>query len=187
MACAVFAVSRAGAQGVDVSSTSRLESVMNVIRARDPKAGHELAARFDVETEPVIRAWIVRGAAVIKAPQGPALFERGLADSSPQVRLAAAEAMAQARGAAAAADLTAALAGEPNAGVRSAIAFWLGTMPTPAAEKGLRQALLGDANANVRAQAARSLKRTGGSAARRDLKRGRSDADARVRAIADEP
>ncbi|MDE2510367.1 MAG: HEAT repeat domain-containing protein [Elusimicrobia bacterium] len=188
MAFAAFAFApAAAAQGVDVSSGTRLESVMASIRARDPKAGPDLAARFDAEPEPGIRAWIVRGAAVVKAPQGPALFKKALGDPSALVRLAAAEAMAQTQGAAAAGDLAAALASEANAGVRHTIAFWLGTMKVPAAEAALSAALSGDADANVRAEAARSLKRTGGRAARRDLKRGKNDADARVRAIADEP
>ncbi len=187
MACAAFvSVARAGAQGVDVSSGTRLEAVMASIRARDPRAGADLAARFDAEPEPGIRAWIVRGAAVIKAPQGPALFKKALGDPSALVRLAAVEAMAQAQGAAAAGDLASALTGETSAGVRNTIVFWLGTMKVPAAEAALSGALTGDADANVRVQAARSLKLTGGSAARRDLKQGKKDADARVRAIADE-
>lgn len=188
MACALIALSgAAAAQGVDVSSGTRLESVMASIRARDQKAGADFAARFDAEPEPGIRAWIVRGEGVLKAPQGPALFKKALGDSSALVRLAAAEAMAQVQGAAAAGDLAAALASEANAGVRHAIVFWLGTMKVPAAEAALSGALSGDADANVRVEAARALKRHGTRGARRALKAAKGDRDERVRGVADEP
>ncbi|MDE2141054.1 MAG: HEAT repeat domain-containing protein [Elusimicrobia bacterium] len=177
----------AAGQGVDVSSTTRLDGVMASIRARDPKAGADLAARFAGEAEPGIRAWIVRGEAVLKAPQGPTLFKRALADASPLVRAAAVEALAQSQGAAVAPDLAVALTSETNAGVRLTIAFWLGTMTTPASSSALGRALAGDADANVRVQAARSLKQHGTREARRALKAAKDDQDERVRGVVNEP
>lgn len=188
MACALFAgIGSLAAQGVDVSSGTRLESVMASIRARDPLAGPDLSARFDTEPQAGIRAWIVRGLVVLKAPQGPSLFKAALRDSSPLVRQAAVEALAQTQGVAAVPDLAAALAAESNAGVRNSIVFWLGSFKTTASATALQGALSGDADANVRVQAARSLKRQGTSGAKKHLKGGKSDRDARVRAIANEP
>ncbi|MDE2141255.1 MAG: HEAT repeat domain-containing protein [Elusimicrobia bacterium] len=188
LACALVAgAGGAAAQGVDVSSTTRLDGVMASIRARDPKAGADLAARFDAEPAAGIRAWIVRGEAALKAPQGPALFKKALADASPLVRAAAAEALAQSQGAVAVPDLAAALAAEANAGVRLTITFWLGTMKTPASSSALGRALVGDADANVRVQAARSLKQHGTREARRALKAAKGDQDERVRGVVNEP
>ena len=180
-------ITRANAQGVDVSSTTRLESVMASIRARDPKAAHGLAAQYDSEAQPGIRAWLVRGAARLDAPRGALLARKALSDASPVVRMATAEALAGADGAKAVPDLTAALAGEKNAGVRHNIVFWLGQIKTPASRAALQQALAADADPNVRIQAARSLQRHGSAAARKSVKDAKNDRDARVRAIADEP
>ena len=188
MACALFAFApAAAAQGVDVSSTTRLEGVLASIRARDPKAAPGLIVQFAVEPEPGIRAWILRAVAALKAPQGPALFQTGLRDGSPLVRMAAVEVLAGAQGAAAVPDLAAALAGEANAGVRNTIVFWLGTIKTPASTAALRQALSADADPNVRVEAARSLKQQGTGSARQALRAARGDSDARVRGIVDEP
>jgi HEAT repeat protein len=188
MACALLAsITRAGAQGVDVSSTTRLESVMASIRARDPRAVPGLAAAFGAETEGSIRAWIVRGAAALGAPQGPALFQTALQDPSPLVRMAAVEALAKTQGAKAVPDLAAALAAETNAGVRHAIVAGLGSIRTAASAAALRQALTGDNDPNVRIQAARSLRRHGSAAAKQAVRDAKNDRDARVRAIANEP
>ena len=187
MACASLAVTRAGAQGVDVSSTTRLESVMTSIRARDLGAVPDLTSRFAAEPEADIRAWIVRGVAFLGAPQGPALFRTALRDSSPVVRMAAAQALAQTQGAKAAAELAAALTGESSGGVRHAIVESLGSIKTAASAAALRAALAGDADPNVRIQAARSLQRQGTAAAKRAVKAAKNDPDARVRAIANEP
>jgi hypothetical protein len=187
MACAAFAGPRAAAaQDVDVSSATRLESVMASIRARDPKAAPGLAAGFASEPQAGIRAWILRGVAALAAPQGPALFQAGLQDPSPLVRLAAAEALAKTGGAAAVADLSAALAGEKNPGVRHTIVAELGSIKTAASAAALQQALSSDPDAVVRIEAARSLRRHGG-AAKRSVKNAKNDGDARVRAIANEP
>ena len=188
MACAAFAfVPRAGAQSVDVSSTTRLESVMASIRARDPKAASGLAVRFDAETQPGIRAWLVRGVAALDSPHGAALARKALQDASPLVRMAAAEALAGVDGAKAVADLSAALAGEKNAGVRNNIVFWLGSIKSPASAAALQAALAGDSDSNVRVQAARALQRHGTRSARQAVKNAKNDSDARVRAIANEP
>ena len=188
MACAVVVgVLSAAAQDVDVSSGTRLESVMALIRARDAKAGPELAARFDAEPQPGIRAWIVRGEGVLKAAEGPALFKKALGDTSAIVRLAAVDALAQTVGPSSVADLNAAMAVETSAGVRHTIASWLGTFKTAASRTALQQALTGDKDPNVRVQAARSLKQHGTGAARQALKAAKNDPDGRVRGIANEP
>jgi hypothetical protein len=187
MACALFAVTRACAQGVDVSSTTRLESVMTSIRARDPKAASGLAAQFDSEIQPGIRAWIVRGAAILSARRGATLARKALQDASPLVRMAASEALANADGVKAVPDLTAALAAEKNAGLRDNIVFWLGSINSPAAVAALQSALAGDSDPNVRVQAARALQRQATGPARRAVKNAKKDPDSRVRAIANEP
>jgi len=187
MAFAAFAITRADAQGVDVSSGTRLESVMASIRARDPKAAPALAAQFGSETQPGIRAWLVRGVAGLDAAGGAVLARKALSDASPLVRMAAAEALAKADGAKAVPDLAAALAGEKNAGVRHNIVSWLGEIKTAASRAALQQALAGDSDPNVRVQAARSLQRHGSSVARSAVKNAKNDPDPRVRAIANEP
>lgn len=187
MAFAAFSITRASAQDdVDVSSGTRLESVMAAVRARDAKAAPALAARFAGETNAAVRAAIVRGVAVLSPAGGAALAKTALSDPQPAVRLAGAESLARAQDAAAVPDLAAALAGETNAGVRHTIAFWLGSFKTPAARAALAQALGSDPDPNVRVQAALSLQRHGTSAARAALKAGRSDSDERVRRIAGE-
>ena len=188
MACALFAFAPvAAAQGVDVSSTTRLEGVLASIRARDPKAAPGLIAQFAVETEPGIRAWIVRGTAGLDVPTGAVLARKALSDASALVRMAAAEALVKADGPDAVADLAAALAGETNAGVRHNIVSWLGSIKTGAARAALQQALAGDSDPNVRIQAARSLQRLGSAAAKKAVKAAKNDPDPRVRAIANEP
>ena len=166
MACAAFAAGPAAAQSVaassttqvDTSSTTRLESVMAVIRARDPLAGPGLAARFDAESQPAIRAWIVRGVAALGAPRGERFFRRALRDPSALVRLAAVEASAKSAGAQAVPELSAALAAETNAGVRHGIMAALGAIDTPESAAALQSAQTGDRDANVRAQAAQGLR-----------------------------
>jgi HEAT repeat protein len=187
MACALLScVGRAAAQSVAASSGTRLEAVMASIRARDPQAVPALTAQFAGEPQPSIRAWIVRGVAALGAPQGPALFQSALQDSSPLVRMAAVEALAKSSGAGAVPDLTALLAAENNAGVRHAAAAALGSIKTPASAAALQQALGEDADPNVRIQAARSLRRHG-AAGKRAAKGARNDQDPRVRAVANEP
>jgi hypothetical protein len=188
MACALTVCAGAAeAQGVAVSSTTRLETVMTAIRTHDRKAARGMSAQFDAEAVPGIRAWLVRGAAGLDAPRGAALARKALKDPSPLVRLAAVEALAQTDGAKAVPDLTAALAGEKSQGVRHGVVFWLGQLKTPAAETALESALAGDADPNVRIQAARSLKHHGTPAARQAVKNAKNDRDPRVRAIANEP
>lgn len=188
MACALFVgAGAAAAQDVDVSSTTRLDSVMASIRARDPKAVPDLAARFAAEPVASIRAWIVRGVASLGGSPDPSFFRLALQDSSAMVRMTAAQALAQTQGASAVADLSAALAGEINAGVRHAIVAELGAIKTPASVAALQQALAGDADPNVRIQAARSLKQHGTRAARHALKAAKDDKDERVRGAADGP
>jgi HEAT repeat protein len=172
---------------VAVSSSTRLEAVMVSIRARDPRAGAGLAAQFAAEPQAGIRAWIVRGVAQLKAPEAPALCRTALQDRSALVRLAAVEALADASGPDAVADLAAVLEGETNAGVRHAAVERLGAIATPASEAVLAQALNGDEDANVRVQAARSLQRHGSASARRALRAAAgADADAGVRRAAGE-
>lgn len=188
MACVLFVgVGAAVAQSVDVSSTTRLDSVMTSMRARDPKAVPDLAARFAVEPVASIRAWIVRAVSRLDAKGGLALLESGLQDRNPEVRIAAAEALGKLGGAEAAADLAAALGAETNSGVRAGIAFWLGTFKDAASALALGQALAADPDPNVRVQAAQSLKRYGTRAARQALKAAKGDKDERVRGAADEP
>lgn len=187
LACALFAgAGAAAAQGVDVSSATRLDSVMASIRARDPKAVPDLAARFAAEPVASIRAWIVRAAGRLDAKGGLALFESGLQDQSPEVRIAAAEALGKLGGPRAAADLAAALGAETNSGVRASIAFWLGTFKDAASAAALGQALAADPDPNVRVQAAQSLKQHGTRAARQALKAAKGDKDERVRGLTHE-
>ncbi|HXT01857.1 MAG TPA: HEAT repeat domain-containing protein [Elusimicrobiota bacterium] len=188
MACALLAFAPAvAAQDVDTSSTTRLNSVMTIIRARDPRGAADLATSYAAEPRSEIRAWLVRGAAALDPVAGAALAKTALSDPQPVVRLAAAGALAQARGAASVPDLIAALAGESNGGVRSEIVFRLGSFKIAAARAALAQALAGDPDPNVRAQAARSLQRHGTPAARSALKSAKGDIDPRVRSIANEP
>ena len=172
---------------VSASSATRLESVMAIMRARDPKAAPRLAARFDGETQPAIRAWLVRGAAALDARRGAVLARKALQDANPMVRLAAAEALAKADGVKAVADLSTALAGEKNPGVRHGIVARLGAIKSPAAVAALQSALSGDPDPSVRLQAARSLQRQGTAPALQAVKNAAKDADPRVRAIANGP
>ena len=189
LACASIPMrARAAAfPAVDASSSTRLEAVMASIRARDPQGAPALASRFAGETEPSIRAWILRGTAALDAARGAALARTGLQDPSPLVRMAAVEALAAASGADAVADLSALLdGGEANPGVRHAAVSALGSIKTPASAAALQKALGEDADANVRVQAARSLRRHG-AAGKRAARGARNDQDGRVRAIANEP
>jgi len=187
LACVLFVgVGAAVAQSVDVSSTTRLNSVMAFMRARDPKAVPDLAARFAVEPVASIRAWIVRAVSRLDAKGGLALLESGLQDQNPEVRIAAAEALGKLGGAEAAADLAATLGTEISPGVRASIAFWLGTFKDAVSAAALGQVLASDPDSNVRVQAARSLKQQGTRAARQALKAVKDDRDERVRGIADE-
>lgn len=184
MACALFGgAGAAAAQGADASAAARLDNVLAAVRARDPKAAPDLAARFVVEPVGSIRAWIVRGVSRLDAKGGLPLFESGLQDRDPEVRIAAAEALGKLGGAKAAADLAAALDAEAGAGVRATIAFWLGTFKDAASAAALGRALAADPDPNVRVQAAHSLKRVGTSRAGSELEKGSKDPDERVRRV----
>lgn len=189
--CVACALSiRAHAQDSAPAATDpavRIEAVQAALRAKDASAAPDFAASYAGEAVPSVRAALVRGVAALDPVRGGVLARAALTDPQPIVRLAAAESLAQSQGAASVPDLVGALAEETNAGVRHTIVFWLGSFKTAVARAALAQALAEDKDPNVRLQAARSLQRHGTTAARNALNAAKTDADKRVRAIANEP
>ena len=169
---------------VAASSADRMDAVMDAIRSKETSQTAWLINDFNSESEPGIRAWMIRGVADLSPQKGLSLFEQGLKDPSAWVRLAAADALGRMGGAQAVSDLSAALASEKNPGVRQSAAFWLGRIGGAAATQALGQRLQFDSNPNVRLEAARALSRVKGARAAQELRKGRNDADERVRRVA---
>jgi HEAT repeat protein len=184
---AFFCASPVFSQALSTSAVQqRIEAIQASIRSRDLSATGRLIAAFDAEPAPSVRAWIVNALSALDPAQGLALFEKSLSDPEAEVRGAGVRALGALGGPRAAADLTAALAVEKAAGVRHALAFWLGTFKGDSSVEALDKALGADPNPNVRVQAASSLKWIGTEKARKRLKKAESDPDERVRRISHE-
>ncbi|HVC09387.1 MAG TPA: HEAT repeat domain-containing protein [Elusimicrobiota bacterium] len=166
------------------SSSARLDAVMGAIRSDEASQAAWLINDFSAESVPGIRAWMIRGVADLAPQKGLSFFEQGLKDPSAWVRLAAADALGKMGGAQAVSDLSAVLASEKNPGVRQSAASWLGRIGGTSAITALGQRLQFDANPNVRLEAAWVLSRMRGAQAAQELRKGRNDADERVRRAA---
>lgn len=152
---------------------------------RAPQAKRRLLELVKAEREPASRAKLAAIFSALPTKQMAAAdFDALLADPEAQVRLSAIAGLGQVEGAAARSRLERVLADEPSAGVRMAAAFWLGRPEHARSAPALEAALTRDADANVRVSAAQALSRIGTSRARRGLRRGTRDADARVRRLA---
>ena len=174
----------AGQYAAAVSSSARLDAVMGAIGSGQADQSAWLAADFGQEQDPLIRGWMLRGAARLSPQSGISFFEQGLKDPSPWVRLAAVSALGHLGTAAAAADLAGVLSAEANPGVRQSAAYWLGRLSGVAAVSALKESLATDQNPNVRVEAARALLRMGTPEARSALSAASNDADPVVRQIA---
>ncbi|MDE1977432.1 MAG: HEAT repeat domain-containing protein, partial [Elusimicrobia bacterium] len=161
-----------------------LDAVMGAIRSNSPAQAAWLINDFNSESVPAIRAWMIRGVADVAPRQGLSLFEQGLKDQSPWVRLAAVDSLGKMGTPQAVSDLAGVLSQEMNPGVRQSAAYWLGKIGGALAVAALGQSLTADSNPNVRVQAAQALLAAGTPQARRALAAGENDADERVRQIA---
>ena len=184
MAFAAFAINntRASAQGVDVSTTTRLEKTAASIRARDRKAKANLNALIAAEPDGQERTKLA--ALLWQLPAQDATvsdYDAALADADARVRLTAVVGLGKRAGAAAAARLEKLLASDPVSGVREAAAFWLGQPGRESSAPALGAALTQDKDPQVRVQAAQALSRLGTTQALGLLHRGAKDSDERVK------
>ena len=187
VALAVPAAAAPGFWDLSLSSSARHSMADDAVRTRNVGFARVMMSGFSQEPRAGVRAAMVRAVAFLR-PGGTQIFlTQALQDASPRVRQAAAAALGEKGAAAAVSALASMLSSEPDSGVRMTIAFWLGFGPKPggsASVSALSRILTSDRDPNVRLQAAQSLSRIGGSAARSALKKARHDADPRVRRAA---